>query len=352
MYALAWIALVATLYAGNRLYTDNKNVSSVPRIRKLLEERELIYLLGYPFTGTAAALRIMEKLSGKSMATNNGVRIATADGFEHDGVYSNKAIDDALFPNGPYLHNVDLEPASSTMLVESMCGGFCFNCREHEMYGVLNNYQDWARSCRTAHRFDTASGKTFSMPPYSFGGVLSKAVVMVRNPVPTVVARFIDSVSNDDYYVKNGLVNRKGLLVWCKKIDDAAMELPSFRRMLHETHVMPMRYKLPCISEFVRLTMWYNNLNKMLEGMDHTTVKFEDFTKQLDVAVSRLVKFTEVEAIAEVEESLFHRGGKRYHFMNEEEFHYAREVMRAVASDETWYMFQLYFSLFAPQATA
>jgi hypothetical protein len=160
-----------------------------------------------------------------------------------------------------------------------------------------------------------------------------------------VVARFLDAVHHDAN--QNGLANRNGLLEWCAKIDRETMAFPTYVKKLAFYNVEHLAEKVPCFSEFVRLTMWYNNLNKMLQGMDYMTVRFEDLTKKLEETVEKIIDFTGVVPVIDPSEAMFHRTFKKYQYFLDEEIRYIREVIKGVAVDRTWYMLDHYFSFFA-----
>jgi len=183
-----------------------------------------------------------------------------------------------------------------------------------------------------------------TMPPYVLQQRLSKAIVLVRNPMPVVVSRFRDIVGKDE------LTNRNGLLEWCRAIDQEAMKFDSFKIMVTRRNVGHILEKVPCFSEFIRFTEWYNNLNKFIMGMDHHVVTFESLTKDLEVSVERLLEFVDVPIVMPPNEAFFSRTSNQYKWFLDEEIPFIGELIHKVASEDTWLMVSDHFRGFVAAA--
>lgn len=299
--------------------------------------------MGFPFTGSVAVLRIMELVTGKSMASNDGRYMTDANGYLHKRQYDSKSIDPVIFPNGPFIQNIDLPTDAPAMLVETQCSGYCFNCAVGPKYADLHNFASWARGCRTAHSFNAQIDEGFDLPPYSLHQRLGKAVLLVRNPMPTIVARFRDEASRDTYYEDNGLVNRLGLLEWCSKVDAEALSQDAFKVMVVDASAGYLPERVPCFSEFLRMTAWYNQAMKLLEGMDFHIVRFEELVTDLPDVVDGLISFTGIPAVNPVDESLFKRQDGKYAWFEDKEIIAIGELIAKVAHKKTWYLLLQHF---------
>jgi len=305
-------------------------------------DTELIWLMGYPFTGTGVTTKIVEYGTNKSMATNYGDHLEDYDSEEYVAQFESHSIDPVLYPDGPFWHNMDLERDSKTLLVKTNCGGTCMheegvNCTADEYIGELLGFPKWVETCRVGRSFkpdkkyetDATSsyrrlegeitaieapedeqvgssrrlqlktlqkrtkakdGKRVRTAPYA-ANKISKIVLTMRNPFVVIASRFRHYGKQDELYLER-FFNSKGLTMWCAETDAKHGALKAFGSLQSKTRITG---GVPCWTELYRLVLWYKNACRIIERYDSHVVHFEDYTKAPKETVSELMNFIGLE---------------------------------------------------------
>lgn len=325
----------------------------------------LIWLSGYPFTGTQVTLEMIERGSNLSMATNYGDNLADMEGNEYEAAYDASIIDETLFPNGPFFHNVDLPHTSKTLVVKTYCGGTCLpeidlNCTENEYIVEATVFKEFSRACRTGRSFRKekkviegarVNGEAAIVevkerrrtPPYNLNNNLKKAVITVRNPFEIVASRFREYAKHDDEYFQS-MFNKKGLYKWCAETDQRNMQIDHFHKYESKMFFVKMVSRVPCWTEFYRVTKWYNNACKLVKAMDNHILYFEDIDNNLEPTYRGLMNYIGLEVkITEDLELLFKRTAPHYDWFDPEDQPYVARFIKVVGTHCGWQIMKKYF---------
>jgi len=314
-----------------------KAMSSSFRMAPPDYDPELIWVMGYPYTGPGVTLKIIEFGTNKSMATNYGDHLEDYDGEEYVAQHEAFPIDPIKYPNGPFWHNMDQDRDSPVLLVKTHCGGTCMheegvNCTAAEYIGEVSDYHTWREACRVGRGFKPKITSTYRRlqekttpaiesseadelaengsrrrlvlktlqkrtpakagtrqrtAPYPITKV-KKAILNVRNPFVIIASRFRHYGKFDEYY-RDRYFNAAGLKMWCEKIDEQHKVLPEFESHRDKTNLIG---NVPCWTELFRLANWYKFACRMLnKGFEYEVVHFEDYTRAPEATVDRILKF-------------------------------------------------------------
>eukprot|EP00586_Coscinodiscus_wailesii_P013787 CAMPEP_0172496432 /NCGR_PEP_ID=MMETSP1066-20121228/87319_1 /TAXON_ID=671091 /ORGANISM="Coscinodiscus wailesii, Strain CCMP2513" /LENGTH=185 /DNA_ID=CAMNT_0013268739 /DNA_START=594 /DNA_END=1151 /DNA_ORIENTATION=+ len=165
------------------------------------------------------------------------------------------------------------------------------------------------------------------------GGLVKKAVHLVRDPFDNVMARFhheykLSTKRNEDF-VKQHDYDESGALKWCQGLNDRFE-----KQELEWFEVMKDFMDVPCRSEFFKYVQWHNHAIFTVKQMEIDTlvVHYKDFHDDFDKTVTNLMNFLELE-IEDVPPKFF------YHTYPEvftpKQVERIWEFMTAVADDDT-----------------
>jgi hypothetical protein len=299
---------------------------------------ELIWVMGYPYTGPGVTLKIIEFGTNKSMATNYGDHLEDYDGEEYVAQYEAHAINPVKYPDGPFWHNMDMERDSPILLVKTHCGGTCMheegvNCTAKEYIDEMSTYTEWRKACHVGRSFkpsvsstkkrrllqqaesratdavpddvledersrrlflktlqkrtNAKAGKRARTNPYPVTKV-NKAILTVRNPFVIIASRFRQAGKFDEFY-NQARFNHAGMTMWCAKIDEQHKGLQQFESFRDRENLVG---DVPCWTELFRLANWYKNACRLLADYDYRVVHFEDYTTKPEETVQSILEFT------------------------------------------------------------
>lgn len=368
-------------------------------------DKTLVWLMGYPFTGLGATMKIVEQGTMQSMATNYGDHLEDGLGNEFANEFKSEVIDEVLFPDGPFWHNKDLERNSKVLLIKTNCGGTCLpekgvNCTIND-YGLgmdeieqALSFKHWAEKCHSGRKFipdqsdeqeqqegtggieqqegtggteqqegtgeseaeidategrhlgikyrkNHSEGKMLTTTPYPTGKLV-KAVVMVRNPFALIASRFRNYAKNDEVYMER-YFNAKGLEMWCTQIDEKHGGMGIFSHLTRRQS--GLLAKVPCWTELYRVVYWYKNTCRMLKAIDHHVVHFEDYIKTPEATVNALMHFVGLQFVPG-KEIFFDMNAPKYQWFDEEKMPFVVEYLEIIMrnTDCVKHMFARYLS--------
>lgn len=149
--------------------------------------------MSYPTQGHEYLIDIIHAMTQRNTATNYGHVVEEASGKHTRNVYSSVQ----LFVernNGPFIFSNNLPlPVKTYIPVLSHCGGFCINCFPGRYVMTRDAF---IKECVTGQRFepsaynDGKNGWGYTTDVQYWGGLIHKALHLVRNPFDVVESRF------------------------------------------------------------------------------------------------------------------------------------------------------------------
>lgn len=237
--------------------------------------KELIYLMGYPHSGTEEILEIAESMSRTSMATNYGELVVTKDYVRHFETYKSESIQEEHYKTGPFKNNIDYPVHKDTVLVKTHCTGYCLGDKKdcHRIDYIRNSMSAirWRHSCSKPRSFDPERKQHTMGEQRYLSNVIQKGIIAYRNPMQIVISRFKEY---HEQTLGNGMAfDTAGLHDWCELIDVQRRRTKEIKRRINKDPLMlasgfhnkDIYTQVPCYTEFIRILKWYDNAIDLAE---------------------------------------------------------------------------------------
>lgn len=273
------------------------------KLRVIAEKKNLIWMMGYPKAGTSSIINIVERATGNSMATNYGHEIQTADGKVHRDMYDSVYLQTHHYPKGPFINNNDLPADTSNILVKTHCTAHCLYDRMRNGYcsriPYIRDLKDdalFTRACAAGVSYKHDREKAIKGTRQTVdSNDVKKTILVARHPLAIVTSRFHDYAKQRGYSEKDA--NAETFREFCKEVDGVYEDVKEVSQMLRKTFVKPLEDGIPCITEFLRIMIWYDKALKVVEKKDYILINFEEFIYNLDATSNEVLDFAGFEKV-------------------------------------------------------
>lgn len=305
----------------------------------------IIWLASYPNSGTSYTMKMVERASNHSTATNYGHEV-TAKGHDSIPVFSNHI-------EGPYWEGLSgrlgtiRQLPSKKILTKTHCGGRCIHCGADRY--VVKSAGEFLKGCRRTTRL-TKTGKTVEhlLPTTSVQGIIH----ILRNPFHNIVARFhLDRRNIIHYHPENAVnytLDAKGFSHWCHDLDTnfSSIEEVAFR---DDPKLLELLRQVPCRAEFYKYVQWHNWLSEIIprlgrpanQPVPKLTVFYEHYRYAVNETATQLFQFLEL-PIVNGFEKFRDRPNYADHYDSVQRQNTAK-LVKYVSSNVTWKLIQHYF---------
>jgi Sulfotransferase domain len=177
-----------------------------------------------------------------------------------------------------------------------------------------------------------------------------KVVHIIRNPFDNIVARlnhqrknWEQSGGNDsdsEVFLKLFSNTSRGFDKWCRFLDFTQREVTDKSTML-DNYTKFMFDLVPCAPDFYRYVQWHNLAIEVSKDRPVHTLFYEDYTESFNDTVSQLLDFVKLQPVNTPPP--FEPGKTYPDYFTDDERYYIAELVRYLATNETWKLLQHYF---------
>eukprot|EP00586_Coscinodiscus_wailesii_P000060 CAMPEP_0172480382 /NCGR_PEP_ID=MMETSP1066-20121228/5478_1 /TAXON_ID=671091 /ORGANISM="Coscinodiscus wailesii, Strain CCMP2513" /LENGTH=694 /DNA_ID=CAMNT_0013241629 /DNA_START=83 /DNA_END=2167 /DNA_ORIENTATION=- len=306
LLALSLLAIVSTLYLYDDMQYEVSGVVSDSRVLRMLKKRKnkkkkkkqpesgrkkrrkerkkknrptkaplpkrnLIWLLGYPGSGSDEVLRMVEEGTGRSMATNYGNELF----FQGDRRYK----------RGPFKNNEKLitgvdsyddDQMPFNVLVKTQCSGYCLGqyCNgKTYMKNLVGKASRFNSACATGMSYNTKFGRMLERRAYTKDNDIEEVVVVVRNPVTMLGARMANEKGLSFEKMTHG-----DFIGYCTEMDNKYGKVKEIRKLMGlNPSIKDAANGVPCYTEFLRIVSWYKNAFELASNkMKKLVIRWEN----------------------------------------------------------------------------
>jgi Sulfotransferase domain len=249
-------------------------------------------------------------------------------------------MDPINYPNGPFLRYPDGD-YSEYVLTKSHCTGYCMRCTPERYVLTAGQFEE---GCRSGNKL--IEGKTVDVNQ-SYPSYLPKKVVhVIRNPFDNIVGRLHHQRKNwehyggYDIYLKLFSNTSRGFAKWCKFLDYSQHDSTT-KSMLLDNFTKELFGLVPCAPDFYRYVQWHNLAIEASKDRPVYTLFYENYTDSFNETVSQLLDFVKLQPVNTPPPF---EAGKTYpDYFSEDERYFTAELVRYLATAETWKLVQHYF---------
>jgi len=308
----------------------------------------IVWLASYPNSGTSYTMTMVERATNLSTASNYGAEVT----YQRD---------DALpiypqHPQGPFWDGLSGKLGAvrhlpdKYVLTKTHCGGRCIKCPADDYVVDVGSF---LRACqRTTGRIQEER-----VEAHVPANAVQAVVHLIRNPFHNTVARFHlerrNMIEKLPDLAERYSSDATGFSRWCQHLDRT---YSGSDPRIFDVETLRLLKAVPCHAEFYKWTQWHNRVIEMVPYLGHhsqdgakidsarlLTIYYEDYANdQLNATAARILDFLEQSPVSELRP--FRRDLPLYedHYQSADR-HAIRELVRHVATDETWKQIQHYF---------
>jgi len=288
-FILSIIGIQLFFFSKELIINDSAIKTSNINIKKFdnTNHNTLAWLISFPMSGANDIIDFIQRSTNRTTATNYGNAILSETGRYRRNMFDSVPVYEGHF-NGPFLFTRHLDIPDHIVPVLSYCGGYCIDCYPGK-YAKMP-IKDFIKKCVKGIRFKADKvgpngpiGQGVSYETYYDPKLVSKAVVVVRNPFNVIQDRFI-TFSHEfeglDYRNHEWLtryhINSDGFQAYCnnQKRKFIHQEVLYFDKNIFEESL-----DAPCYADIYRYVNWYNLAFESLEYLDieYIVIHYEDF---------------------------------------------------------------------------
>jgi len=300
---LSVVCLLSTIVINEDVVSFANDYMEESRFLRLLKMRKrsrnkpkrigLIWLMGFPGSGTDDVITNVEQATQLSMGTNYGNIMETRKRQSYVNTYTSVLVQKDWYKSGPYKNNVDYDIGSSEILVKTFCTGYCLP--QHKQWGDCTR-TGYIRSLVKLGHFWTACAKSRSYKPNRkkqskgmkayWKNRVKKVVVVLRDPLNMVKARFIQLTRETG--MKPSMVN---FLAYCEDIDKRWGNVKEIKAKKKLGWLNLEHHGIPCYPEFFRIVVWYRNTYQIASKRESIVVRYEDLYDKPDKNIGKILEF-------------------------------------------------------------
>jgi len=304
----------------------------------------IAWLMSFPNSGTSFTMRLIQRASNMTAATNYGKESAEVRGLAPDGtnipLYSNS-------PGGPFLLNSNVRYIPERyVLTKTHCGGRCNSCGPKNYILNQDEFLDWCLRGGKYIRTESGDGTEFIEVHYN-ASLVQRAIHLIRDPFDNVVSNFHleqheKTKKKDESWLKKYPNNPEGFQSWCSMIDSRFIDEEKKSDSISE-ETIEMFERVPCHGDFYRYAQWHNLALKVIRKMKLPTLvmHYENFEKKYEKWAEDLLGFLQLPRNGELPEFI---AGKSYktEFFTGEQLNATMALIRSLSSDESWALLKRY----------
>lgn len=310
---------------------------------------KLAWLMSFPDSGTTFTTLTIQSASQRSTASNYGNMFMDRDGNIDRNtqrsipVYINQ-------DNGPYLFSSWPLP-ENYVVTKTHCSGFCTDCYPGN---YIKSPKRFLYECHVGSLFDPMYAKANrGKDPFQYlfydEKMVKKAVHLIRDPFDNIVSRFHHeyrlAVLRDNHDFPDAYpYNSEGFHKWCAFMSDKYLDEESkWYDDWSGEGAFDKAKSVPCHSEFYKYIQWHNHAffsTDTLMQIPTMVTHYEDFAKDYDTTLEKLLHFYELPMDGEPKDFYFHT----YDYFTKEEKAATKNFIKLIASPATWQHLEHYFS--------
>jgi len=349
---------------SNQMTGEETNSSSPSSLGEQLSQEEhwetnatpaIVWLASYPNSGTSYTMTMVERATNLSTASTYGDEV-TDERDDTLPIYPQH-------PQGPFWKGLSgkLGPSqrfpirqlpNKYILTKTHCGGRCVRCSAHKYVVDVGSF---LRACQCTF------GRLHQeiIEAHVPANAIQAVVHLIRNPFHNIVARFHlerqNMIKKLPDLAERYPLDATGFGRWCQDLDHKYSE--SDPRVFDVETLRLLKAVPLCHAEFYKWTQWHNRVIEMMPYLgQHSqnddpnqataarllTIHYEDYANdQLNATAERIFDFLEQSPVSEL---------RPFRPLPLYEDHYMasdrraiQELVRHVATDETWKQIQHYF---------
>lgn len=351
--ALSLLAVTSTLYffesTEDSVASRMLGASRAARRQAYLDQprRDLYWVMSYPRGGADEIINFVERTTFKSMGTNYGNHVQMRDMSQHVNTEKSVLLQKRWYGSGPYKNNMefDLPEDYGPVLVKTYCTSYCDAqkdgdlCEKHPYTSHLSNAQSFWRTCAGGSSYypGRAGYQVKRSRPY-WREEIKKVIVVVRNPMEIVFARWRDHMRLNDEKV-----SETNFRAYCPMMDGLNRRQRAIRKAFKVADVAAALDGVMCATEFWRITRWYQLALELAESRHPLIIRREDYVRRSDATATAVLKFmmmrrTSKSAVPNVNE------GARLYYTDDEKSAIGNFIETAFGSkSDVWDLFKSYF---------
>ncbi|VEU38634.1 unnamed protein product [Pseudo-nitzschia multistriata] len=311
----------------------------------------IAWLMSFPNSGTSFTMTMVARSTNKSFATNYGNEIIAPDEPNSLSIYPRR-------PEGPFWPGLSgkmhtpRELPDHFVITKTHCGSRCSKCGPDE---YIETPEEFLRRCTLGHALLTPAKVRRKYDVEYPSERVQRAIHLIRNPMHNIIARYHlehrhKGYKNDTNWQENHSNDAKGLHKWCDAFSKDYLEEDI--AFFGSKSKIP---KAPCHGEFYKWTQWHNLAHDVInimrgkaEGFDFPPrdvpvhkVYYEDYNTKFEETANGILDFLDLKQVAPFREFTSRKdyGG----YFPPEELRNIRDLVKSVASEETWSDVKHYF---------
>jgi hypothetical protein len=304
---------------------------------------KVAWLLSFPNSGTSYTMRMTQRASVQSAASNYGAEADLIDGVRRNV---------PLFEGKPESPNLVSYPRrnmpTSYVLTKTHCGGRCMECGPDDYIETLQSFK---HRCLLSHRFealplekDNVHQREYRKVVYTYPeDMVKRAVHIIRDPFDNIVSRFhCLSHRKDEEWIRNYPSNSTGFRNWCQHIDSANRPQEETNRFLSD-EIRTLFKEIPCHGDLYKYIQWHNLAVEIRNNMDLPThvVHYENYAKNFNQTFNEIMGFLHLgDVVGDVPEFVPGRIYREYFTKKERKA--VLRLMKLIATKEAWDMMSTY----------
>lgn len=300
------------------------------------------WIMSFPCAGSDFVIDAIQKLTGRTTATNYGHIVEEANLVNRRNFYESEPVfHDRI--NGPFIFaNYIPLPSKTAIPTLTYCGGYCARCYPGRY--VMKRDQ-FMKQCLTGTRFrpsDANSGDNgfgWTDAVQYDGALVKKAAHVARDPFDIVQNRFLyysNVYAGELDWSQKYDQNRNGFLAYCNDLSSAQR---TYEEDWYDAEIFEASLGVLCYAEFYKLIQWHNLACETTEYMfpeaeNVKVVYYEDFYNNFEQGARDLLSFYEMTSIVDIAENkpLQVRAGAPGSLFTDQERAKAKEFMTLMAS--------------------
>ena len=344
--------------SSSRAYKTGKSPSFVQPMTydqdpggKDYEWPRIAWVMSFPNSGTSFTMRLVQRMSNITGASNYGMECDTDSQGSNYPVYKRS-------PDGPFFSQLKKRRMPTRYIpTKTHCGGYTTNSGPDK---YIHTARSFMMQCLTGNRltpeFDedgnviSARGKALYQVEkhhtHYDPSLVQRAVHVVRDPFDNIVSRFhleqnVHKKKNDEEWLTKYPSTPQGFQDWCKAMDDKVHEEEKESRFLDDVLLKAFE-GVPCHSEFYRYTQWHSlalaATNKM--KIPALILHYERFEDDFDNMYEELFSFLELPRDGQMTE--FVTGKKYQDYFDTTQRRRAMALVEELSDSEVWHILQRY----------
>jgi len=269
------------------------------------------WIMSFPCSGSDFIIDAIQKLTGRTTATNYGHIVEEASLTNRRNFYASEPVfHDRV--NGPFIFSNYIPlPSQTAIPTLTYCGGYCARCYPGR---YVMKRDAFIAKCLTGTRFNPSdansgdNGFGWTDEVQYDGALVKKAVHVVRDPFDIVQMRFLyysNVYTGELDWSQRYDQNRNGFMAYC---NDLSVSQRTYEEDWYDPKIFEASFGFPCYAEFYKLIQWHNlaceTTKYMFTGEENVKVLYyEDFYNNFEQGALELLSFYDMTHIVDIAEN-------------------------------------------------